>query len=61
MDSFCVNSPASVISVIGLIVTGASSIANFIPAPDKIDNKALKLISKIIHFLAVDIVTAKKS
>lgn len=60
MDSFCINSPETVISVITYVIAGASAVANFIPAPDKTDNKTLKIISRIVHFIAVDIVTSKK-
>lgn len=39
-------------------VTVASLLANFIPEPDKIQNKVLRALSRFVHWSAVDVVTA---
>ncbi len=61
MESICFTSTESIAAVVGMVVTGASALANFIPAPDKISNKALRVVSRVVHFVAVDITTAAKS
>lgn len=60
MENICINTPESIGAIVGGVVLVASTISNFIPAPDKIGNPVAKLISRVVHFVAVDIVTAKK-
>lgn len=57
----CLNSPESIAAIVGMVVTGTSAVANFIPAPDKLNNKVMRAISRIVHFVAADVVTAAKS
>lgn len=59
MDQVCFNNIGSIAAYIGMAVTAASTVANFVPAPDKLSGFA-KLFSRILHFVAVDVVTAKK-
>lgn len=60
MENICINSPEYITGIVGTIVIGASTIANFVPEPDKINNSFLRFLSRVIHFVAVDIVTAKQ-
>lgn len=60
VHQICVNSPEAWIGLVSMVVTGVSTIVNFVPAPDKIGNPVLKFLSRVLHFIAVDIVTAKK-
>lgn len=60
MEQICINSPENIIGLVGMIVMGASTVANFIPAPDKATNPVMKFISRIVHFIAVDVVTSMK-
>ena len=60
VTQLCINSPESIIGIVSMVIAGASTLANFVPAPDKIKNKALKILSKLVHFAAFDITTAAK-
>lgn len=60
MDQLCFNAGESVIAIVTAVVSGASIVANFFPAPDKIENKTLKALSKIVHYVALDVVTGKR-
>lgn len=60
MDQVCLNNVEAVTGIIGAVVTVASMLSNFIPTPDKISNPVLKFLSQVVHFVAVDIVTAVK-
>lgn len=60
MDSVCLNSIEGYTGIATVIVTVASFAANFIPTPDKIDNKLLRALSRLVHWAAVDVVTATK-
>lgn len=60
MDTVCITSPEYISGIVGSVVVGASTIANFIPAPDQITNPIFRSISRVIHFIALDIVTSKK-
>lgn len=56
----CINSPANIIGLVTSVIAGVSLINNLMPAPETISNPVLKVISKITHFIALDIVTAAK-
>ena len=60
MEQVCISIGAQYMGIVGAVVVGTSAIANFLPAPDATSNKVIKLISRIIHFVAVDITTAVK-
>lgn len=60
MDQVCINNSELLATVASGAVVLASSIANFVPEPDKIDNKFLRFLSRVLHFVALDIVTAKQ-
>ena len=60
MDQLCFNAGESVIAIVTAVVSGASLIANWVPAPDKLEGKFAKAISKIVHYVALDVVTGKK-
>lgn len=59
-DSVCLNNIEAISGIVASVVTVASMISNFIPAPENISNPFLKMLSQIVHFVAVDIVTAVK-
>lgn len=58
MYEFCINTTENVVATVGSIVAGAATLANFVPAPDKITNPTLRAFSRLLHFVAVDVVTA---
>ncbi len=60
MEQICLNSPESIISLVGMAVMAASTLANFVPAPAKIENPVMRFFSRALHFVAADIVTAAK-
>lgn len=60
MEQICINSPENIVGLIGMIVMGASTLANIIPAPDKATTPVMKMVSRVVHFIAVDIVTSIK-
>ena len=60
IQQVCVNAPEYIAGIIGSIVVGASTLANFVPAPDKISNPAFKVLNRVLHFVSMDIVTAAK-
>lgn len=59
MDQVCFNNIGSIAAYVGMVVTAASTVVNFVPEPDKLKG-AMKLFSRVLHFVAVDVVTAKK-
>jgi hypothetical protein len=61
MDQICLNTSASVVGVATTIVTLFSAYANALPAPKDTDRAPKRLWSRIVHFIALDIVTAKQS
>lgn len=61
MDQVCINNVEWLTSIVGFVVMGASALANAVPAPDKISNPFLRFLSRALHFVAIDIVTAKKT
>lgn len=60
VQQICINSPAAVASLVAYGVVGASFLANLVPSPDEIKNPVAKFLSRVLHFVAVDIVTAAK-
>ena len=60
LPQVCINTPEYLMGLIGTVVIGASTLANFVPAPDKITNPVLKVFSRVLHFVAIDIITAAK-
>lgn len=60
MDQVCIAGVTEYAGIIGAIVTGASMLSNIVPSPDKAETSLGKIFSKIVHFIAVDIVTAVK-
>lgn len=58
MDQVCINSPETITAVVTTVIAAAAGFANFIPAPDSINNTVLRGLSRIVHFIAFDIVTA---
>lgn len=60
MDQLCFNSGESVLAIATSVIAAASFLANIVPAPNETSSKVMKVISKIIHFAAVDIVTVIK-
>lgn len=60
MDQVCISGSETLGAIAGGAVVVASTLANFVPEPDKIDNKLLRFFSRVIHFVALDIVTAKQ-
>jgi hypothetical protein len=60
MESICLVSPESIASLVGIVIAAASGIANFFPAPAKIDNKVLRALSRVVHFVAFDVTTSLK-
>ena len=58
IQQVCVNTPDYIIGVVSAIVFAASGLSNYVPAPDKIDNKMLRGLSRLLHFVSADIVTA---
>lgn len=59
-DSVCLNNIEAISGIVASVVTVASMLSNIVPAPDQISNPVLKILSQILHFVAVDIVTAVK-
>ncbi len=60
IQEICINSPEYIAGIIGSIVVGASTLANFVPAPTKIEHPVLRVLSRILHFVAIDVTTAVK-
>lgn len=60
MEQICINANDHIIMLAGLVITITSGVVNIIPAPDEIDNAILRFLSRVVHFVAVDIVTAVK-
>ena len=60
MDQICINSPENIAGAVASAVAVFNVIVNFVPDPDKLTNPVAKMASRILHFLAIDIVTAKK-
>lgn len=61
MDQVCLSGLGETVgAVLATVVTVSSAVVNFVPEPDKIDNKFLRFLSRAAHFLAFDIVTANK-
>lgn len=61
LNQVCVNHlPGGIFAVVVYVIAGVSALVNFVPAPDAISNPVGKAISRVLHFLAVDIVTAAK-
>lgn len=60
MDQLCFNTSAQVMAYISMGITILNAVLNVVPDPDKIANPYGKLLSRLLHFLAIDIVTAKK-
>lgn len=60
MDQVCFEAGAGLVTILGSVVMAASSLANFVPDPDKIQNGVLRFLSRVLHFAAFDIVTGKK-
>ena len=58
LNQVCVTAGTQVTAIVGYAIYLAGM--NFVPSPDKVSNPVLKLISKIAHFLAVDVTTAVK-
>lgn len=54
----CITSPESIVAIVSTVVAGASAFANLIPAPENITNPTLRFLSRVVHFVAFDIVTA---
>lgn len=59
-QQICFTAPQAVIGIIGSVVVGASTLANFIKSPDEYTSPVMQWISRLIHFVAFDIVTAVK-
>lgn len=60
MDQTCINGSETLAAIASGAVVLASTVANFVPEPDKIDNGVLRFLSRVLHFVALDIVTAKQ-
>lgn len=60
MEQVCITSSENIAALTGIAVAAASTIANFVPAPENISNPVLRFFSRALHFVALDIVTAKK-
>lgn len=60
MEQVCFSTTESIAGIVGVAITIASTVVNFVPAPDKISNPGMKLLSRFLHFVALDLVTAKK-
>lgn len=60
MDQICINNAGNIAALVAMAITAASGVANFVPAPNEISNPVGKFLSKALHFLAVDVVTAVK-
>lgn len=60
MDQVCINNSTEIAGIAASVVAVVSAIANFVPEPEKIDNKFFRFLSRVIHFIALDVVTAKK-
>jgi len=56
----CFTAPVALASAVGGVIVGASTLANFLKSPDEYTNPVMKWISRIVHFVAFDIVTAVK-
>lgn len=59
MDQICINSPENIIALVSMVIAGVSTVVNFVPSPDEAKGP-MKVISRVLHFLALDVVTAKK-
>ena len=60
MDQVCITIGEQWLGIVSSIVMGASVLANIVPSPDKAETGIGRVFSKIVHFIAFDIVTAKK-
>lgn len=56
----CITVGAGIIASISSVVAAASTVANFVPEPEKISNPVLRFLSRAVHFVALDIVTSVK-
>ena len=59
-EQICFKGGETLGAIAGGIVVTASAIVNFVPDPDKISNPILRFLSRAVHFIALDIVTANK-
>lgn len=60
MDQVCITSTKEIIGAIATVIAAVNYFNNLIPAPDTINNPALRLISRVLHFIGGDIVTSVK-
>lgn len=58
VNQVCINSGAQVTAIVGYLVYLAGM--NFVPSPDKVSSPIMKILSKALHYLAVDVTTASK-
>ena len=60
LNQVCINASEQIVSIVATTIVIISGIVNAVPSPDKIKNPALRFFSRVLHFAAVDVVTAVK-
>lgn len=59
MDQVCFTTGEAITGIVGSVVMGVSALANVIKAPDEYTG-IMKWVSRVVHFVSFDIVTAAK-
>lgn len=60
MNNLCFSATEDITAYASMAITAVNVIINVVPDPDKIQNPFWRMCSRILHFIAIDIVTAKK-
>lgn len=60
MDQICLHTTGGIVGIVTSVIAGVAFLNNMMPAPETITNPVLKVLSKITHFIALDITTAAK-